>query len=71
MTITVTVSVNNYCMIPAPKASWIPEAPRHFEESQWGPEMRASEERDGGVCVYVCVHGEDKWDEILSAYVCV
>ncbi|TNN51464.1 hypothetical protein EYF80_038314 [Liparis tanakae] len=29
------------------EASRIPEAPRHFEESQWGPEKRASEERDG------------------------
>ncbi|KAF3857213.1 hypothetical protein F7725_009072 [Dissostichus mawsoni] len=42
---TVTVSVNFLFLIPAPKASWTPEAPRHFEESQWGPEKRASEER--------------------------
>lgn len=47
---TVTVSVNFLFLIPAPKASWTPEAPRHFEESQWGPEKRASEER---VCVCV------------------
>lgn len=46
--VTVTVSVKLLDLIPAPKASWIPEAPRHFEESQWGPEMWASEERDKG-----------------------
>lgn len=45
--ITVTVSVTLLYLIPAPKASWIPEAPRHFEESQWDPEMRASEEKEG------------------------
>lgn len=50
---TVTVSVKLLYLIPAPKASWIPEAPRHFEESQWGPEKRASEERDGFVCMCV------------------
>lgn len=43
------VSVN-LCLRPAPKASWIPEAPRHFEESQWGPE-----ERDG---LYVAMFNE-------------
>lgn len=57
---TVPVSVKLQYLIPAPKASWIPEAPRHFEESQWGPEKRASEERDGSfvcACVYVTVNG--------------
>lgn len=53
--ITVTVSVKLLYLIPAPKASWIPEAPRHFEESQWDPEMRASEEKEGE-CVCVCVY---------------
>ena len=66
MTDDVTVSVKSLYLILAPKASWIPEAPRHFEESQWGPENRASEERDGlclcvcvCVCVcFLCVHGD-------------
>lgn len=51
VTVTVTVSVKSLYLILAPKANWIPEAPRHFEESQWGPENRASEERDG-LCVF-------------------
>lgn len=62
---TVTVSVKLLYLILAPKASWIPEAPRHFEESQWGPEKRASEERDD-VCVCACVC-RTRWDEMLSA----
>lgn len=56
---TVTVSVKLLYLIPAPKASWIPEAPRHFEESQWGPEKRASEE-SGVVCVYMVSVNEMK-----------
>lgn len=64
---TVTVSVKLLYLIPAPKASWIPEAPRHFEKSQWGPEKWASEERDS-VCV--SVHGDGRRDDMLSACVC-
>lgn len=33
---TVAGSLNLLYPILAPKASWIPEAPRHFEKSQWG-----------------------------------
>lgn len=65
---TVTVSVSFLHVIPAPKASWIPEAPRHFEESQWGPEKRASEEeeeeRGGRITCVSMVSG--KIDEMWS-----
>lgn len=47
--VTVAGSLNLLYPILAPKASWIPEAPRHFEKSQWGSRdvgLRGERERD-------------------------
>lgn len=61
----------------APKAGWIPEAPRHFEESQWGPSMWASEDgesvggRDGCASTVNPVNVISKPEWVFKTGVCV
>lgn len=63
--VTVAGSLNLLYPILAPKASWIPEAPRHFEKSQWGSRdvgLRGERERDSE-------RSKGGWDVMLSARV--
>lgn len=70
--------MSNECIfLPAPKAGWIPEAPRHFEESHWGPSMWASEDGeslgggDGCASTVNPVNFISKPERVFKTGVCV